>query len=371
MRLKNENVFRFLLMFIIVLLGISCDGGYKENIEYTPNKQYRWKGSGGGFRTWGCGGDYIFGTSVKPRYFEVWRWDEDDIYKYNTIELDPNTSHPIWLLSDRYILKPVYRYLDMYPEGKRFIIMKNSLSDSVIEKWTFDRGWWCSNIHVSRNGRYVVVDLDEDAAGESAPEDSDWEHPRIRLGLIDPNNISDIVWFPELKGENSNIIINSVAISDDSKYGAVTGYDNGAAVLDRVNSKVLWKTRAIDLDHEISLRDITFSPDSKYIYTGGSSGCVYKIETQTGKIVEKWFATPNGEPIYGLRINSVAASADGRFVAAGLAPTGLTCIWYADTGKVAKLVSHKSGILMIMFSPNSKALATFDGGSIKIWKLPE
>ena len=28
-------------------------------------------------------------------------------------------------------------------------------------------------------------------------------------------------------------------------------------------------------------------------------------------------------------------------------------------------------ILMIMFAPNSQALATFDGGSIKIWDMPK
>ena len=71
-------------------------------------------------------------------------------------------------------------------------------------------------------------------------------------------------------------------------------------------------------------------------------------------------------------ISKVAASPDGRFVAAGTGPMGLVYLWSAQSGKRLKVFGHGgSTILILSFSPDSKALASVASGMIKVWRLPE
>jgi WD40 repeat protein len=361
---RTKQLLYLIILLLVFFLNYSCDNKYGVEIESQPVHQHQWIGLGGGIRDCGSGGKYFYALSVKPEIFDVWQWNDDNVEKYKCIELK-NTFAFAFLSSDKYLCCHIYEELREIKEIQLLIFDSNKL----ISEYQLERGWYCDKISPSRNENYLAVGINEDSTYD--PEGYDRKRPRYRIGVMDPNQ-DGIHWLPELAERNpdGSTIVSEVAVSDDGKYAAVSGWVNGAAAFDVKNRKILWQKNWRQLK-DIRLNDITFSPDSKYVYTGGGGGCVYKIETQTGNVVGRWYATPSGEPEYAHRIYSVAASSDGRFVAASLKPTGLTCIWYADTGKIAKVVNHGGGAMMIMFSPNSKVLATMGGGAIKIWKMPE
>ena len=365
--MKNRLRIFFLILGLmgVNISGISCDQdsqGYQ--VSQRPVQEIIREETGGGLVSWGSGGEYMYGLSGGGSgVFQVWKWEKYIVQKYKQIVLNERTNTVAWFGVNYYILPPIRE------SKKDYIIINDDLRHEIIKEWTLENGWYCNHLQIARTGKYISICLFENYV--SKPEGYDWDHPRVRLGVIglEPNEIK---WYPTLRGyRNGQNLIRKIAVSDDGNYVAVAGWDNGAAVVDGVNNKILWEKNVREFKDEAMLRDITFSPDNKYIYTGGTAGCVYKVDLPTGKILDTWWATESGEPVYGYRINSVAASADGRFVAAGTAPTGITYIWAAETGKVVNILNHGSGILMIMFSPNSQALATFDGGSIKIWKMPD
>ena len=139
-------------------------------------------------------------------------------------------------------------------------------------------------------------------------------------------------------------------------------------VLDVLNKKVLWQKRP---QREVCFTDIAFAPDNKLVYAGGTEGCVYGMKVTDGQIVSEWFASPTGESEYGHRITTISVSPDGRFVAAGTGSEGHVYLFSTKDGKRHILNHGGSTILVTSFSPDSKRLASFAAGQIKIWKLPE
>jgi len=86
--------------------------------------------------------------------------------------------------------------------------------------------------------------------------------------------------------------------------------------------------------------------------------------------VNRWFATPSGREESGRPIMTVSMSPDGRFVAAGTGPEGDVYLFFTSDGHRRVLKHGGSTILMASFSPDSKRLASYAGGEIKIWKMP-
>jgi len=146
----------------------------------------------------------------------------------------------------------------------------------------------------------------------------------------------------------------------------LAGWKNGVVVIDVVNRKLLWAAKPKD---EANLADVAFSPDGKLIYAGGTTGCIHVMETLTGKLLAQWYANESGKPVYGYRISTVTVSRDGRFIAAGVGPIGLVWVWSADGKTVAVLNHGDSTIRNVLFSPDSKFIATVAGSRIKIWNL--
>jgi WD40 repeat protein len=129
----------------------------------------------------------------------------------------------------------------------------------------------------------------------------------------------------------------------------------------------LWAKRP---PSEISSSYGVFAPDNKVLYAGGSEGCVYEMDVRTGKILSRWFASKSGKSEYGHRISALACSPDGRYLATGTGPEGLVWIWSQADGKLLKILKHGGGpVRLVSFSPDSKALATFVPGTLKVWNV--
>ena len=241
-----------------------------------------------------------------------------------------------------------------------------SLSDGrILKKWDLGLGWFCAASRLSGNGKYlafrVMENLDRRTPGFS------FEKPRLRVGLLGPDR-DKLIWAPTLVGTRIGAFgtVRGAIPSDDGAYVVVAGYENGAALLDVKNQKVLWGMKP---DEEITIADAAFTPDNALLYMGGNLGCVWGVEVATGKVVSQWWPTGPQRPGAGPRISVVTVSGDGRFVAASVGPD--VYVWKAKTGERVSVLKHGRGpLLIVSFSPDSKALASYAAGRLKVWRMP-
>ena len=212
----------------------------------------------------------------------------------------------------------------------------------------------------------------------------------VRFGLVGPDG-KTFTWavsIDKIPGDSAQAMIRRLVPSDNGVHIGVAGWKNGVLMIDVAKKKVSWAAssehspgtecppkqkmpwKGVPLD-EVNTTDLAFTPDSKLIYAGGATGCVYGIKVDTGEVVSKWWATHTSKEEYGYRISTISVSPDGRFVAAGTGPTGDVYVFSTKDGSRRILNHGGSTILITSFSPDSKRLATFAAGKIKIWKLPE
>ncbi len=350
------------LAVLILLVGTfalySCvsSSNRGSGSQQQPESEESWRGAGGGFREWGATGEYIFGVSIKPIRLDTWKWEGGLLKRQKSVEASfvKDAGAISWLTSGRLLFCP--NDYNLHP-----IVIMDVEKERVLQEWNLGKYWYCSIIGTSRNGEYAAVGVFQNTGPR------DYNHPRVRIGLISPK-VENITWLPTLIGKHRGYDnIESIVPSDDGRYVAVAGWNNGAVVVDVANKKILWEIRPKEA---VALKDIVFSLDNKVVYTGGGEGCVYGMDVPTGKILSRWFATETGKSIYGHRISTVAVSPDGNLVAVGTGPEGLVYIWESKTGKKVKVLDHGgSTILILSFSPDSKTLATFAAGKIKTWSL--
>lgn len=256
-------------------------------------------------------------------------------------------------------------------EGKRtfFLAAKNIENDAITWRWERPSTHTIWRLDVSRSGEFIGVILGEEL-GEYTPPDADDEHPRTQIGLIGPDRRS-IDWVTILVGANSveNSRVEQVLPSDDGTYVAVAGYGNQVAIVDVAARKPLWVKKPVT---ESSLVCAAFSPDARLVYSGGTAGVVFAFDVRNGEIVGQWFASRSGTEEYRHQITCISASGDGRWVAVGTGPEGDVYVGDARRHKLVATLPHGgSTILMVQFSPDSAALASFGAGKLKIWRAAD
>jgi WD40 repeat protein len=164
-----------------------------------------------------------------------------------------------------------------------------------------------------------------------------------------------------------------VAVSDDGKYVLLTGQKakTGWMVLvDIINNVVIWDKQAADFER---FGVAVFSPDGKFIYARTSDSTLYKIDTGSGGIIDRWPSGKTNRSVLGdTSVQDVGISPDGRIVASIVSSD--LYMWDSRTGKqiFCRTPQHKieSGLA---FSPDGRFVATSDlrqGGTIKIWRCP-
>ena len=355
----NRIAVRFAVL-ALVCLAVACSCSERSQPDRIPTATVQAKGRGGGFQEWGSGPDLIYGTSVDPEVLTLWKWSGIRLRKSSERNIGAMLNVAV-MTDDRYVGSARQK------TGVWAFVARRIQDGKTTALWAKPAGWLFDAVGTSTNGQYAGVVLNEDPV-RPLP-DYTVHIEKLRIGLLGPK-ANKIDWLATLSGPAGQAqTIRRLRPSDDGAYVAVAGWYYGAAIVDVRAKKLLWANRPKD---EVGMVDIAFSPDSKVVYGGGAEGCVYGMEVSTGKIVSRWFATQSGKSEYGCRISTVAVSPNGKLVAAGTGPEGLAYVWDRQTGKLAKVVRHgDSTILVLSFSPNSKALATFIPGAIKIWDLPD
>jgi WD40 repeat protein len=253
-----------------------------------------------------------------------------------------------------------------------FVVVRDINEKREVNQWSLGKQWLCEQLRSSRNGKFVALRLEENfdfvLEGRRAGRTDKGRH---RLGII--NSLSDeikCVW-TIYKNSITTPNISSAALSEDGRYLAAVGADNGGWILlaDVEGKKVLWQKvpHGDEVPHGIwtvNFNDVCFSADGKYIYVAGNLG-LFCFDVATGKILSQW-------QIEG-RFVSLDVSADGRLVVGGTEISGDVYVYDARTGRMLlKLLTGQFSIYGLAFSPDSKLLATsgVKNTNIKIWKMP-
>jgi len=254
--------------------------------------------------------------------------------------------------------------LSLYP-GDDFSDWPYALLDAannkVIKQWYAPKSWSISHAGASMNGKFISLVAEDgvNAAGY------DFEHPRARVGIIDVEK-RGLRWVANLDGHGAGTI-RRIVITDDGRYVTVAGWNNGTAMVDAKEGKVLWAKRP---EGEVSTGYAVFAPDGKRIYTAGSEGCVYAIDAATGNVLSQRWATSTGESIYAHRVSALAVSTDGKWLAAGTGPEGEVYVWNLEDNDNPRVLQHGGGTINIVaFSPDAKNIASVGAGALKVWPL--
>jgi len=353
-------------LFILVIVAAmamfcSCGESIPHGKANTPSHETAWTGRPGNLGEWGHGSDCIYGLLGEPNKEEdvlvVWKWQGESMSEATAASLPRSMNVcPV---------SPALCGLSLSP-GNPYSHWPYALLDvakkGAIKQWYPPEGWSIIRAGASMNGMFIsfVATDGVDAAGYQ------FGHPRARVAVINVEK-QELRWVANLDGHGAGTI-RRIVLTDDGRYIAVAGWNNGTAMVDVEEGKVLWAKRP---EGEVSTGYAAFAPDGKTVYTAGSEGCVYAIDVATGNILGKRWATSTGQSIYAHRISALAVSPDGKWLAAGTGPEGEVYAWKLVKQNKALVLNHGHGtILIVAFSPDSTKLASVGSGILKVWQLP-
>jgi WD40 repeat protein len=155
-------------------------------------------------------------------------------------------------------------------------------------------------------------------------------------------------------------LLSLTAISPDGKYLVATDGDGVA---------YLWDFTA---DHEIELTKSyghiisgSFSPDSKSLVMGTSSGTILALEVATGSEIMRMKVDDPAIDAFG--VHNVGFSHDGKFIVSGSYYT--IRIWEVATGEELTHMSHDNYVTQIAFSPDDYFVVSGDlDRTVRVWE---
>ena len=162
-----------------------------------------------------------------------------------------------------------------------------------------------------------------------------------------------------------NSSVNSVAFSPDGRYVVSVGcdqLDSNQFQLCAQGSARVWEAATgkeiARMTHDIDVWSVAFSPDGKYVVSGGcdqqdlnytcTQGSARVWEAASGKEVARM--THDG------LVSSVAFSPDGKYVVSGGGTTA--SVWEANTGKEIARMIHNLGVDSVFFSFDGKIVVS-------------
>ncbi|MFO7829037.1 MAG: caspase family protein [Bacteroidales bacterium] len=149
------------------------------------------------------------------------------------------------------------------------------------------------------------------------------------------------------------------AYSPDSKYIATGGVD------DRI---FIWDAKTGNVIQELKNRDwplaLKFTPDGRYLVSGGRTKLVKIWDYKTGNLIKQMKG-------HRAQILSLDISPDGRYIATGSSDK-LIKLWDLNLGAFVKdLKGHRNEVTSVAFSPDGKKLASgSEDHTIKEWNMP-
>ncbi|HMF10826.1 MAG TPA: sigma-70 family RNA polymerase sigma factor, partial [Gemmataceae bacterium] len=227
----------------------------------------------------------------------------------------------------------------------------------------------CSLLAVSAIGYQLSVGGGQPRDGTKPAVDepkAESRQPRADLHG-DPLPPGAVARMGTVRFRNGNLIA-GVAYSPDGKWLASGGYGGTVRLHDSATGK---EVRTLETQAS-QFPAIVFSPDGKTLATIGHK-LVQLWETATGKELRRFAAEVSDHYAFEFVVPAVF-SPDGK-VLASVAEDHCVRLWDAETGKeLHKLIGHKNPVRCLAYSRDAKVLysATGDsvmGGSVRAWDV--
>jgi len=348
-----------LLMGLLTLFLLPACSGWNATTAKSAAKEIPFLGGTEWLHT--CGENLV----AVSRRDDVFLWDWGDLEKPPIKGHGGRGLATAFLVPDRIVttVDPWQRP----PNTPYPVLVKNLVSGSIEKQWGDDPAWYCEGMRTSVNGKFVVIRTNQNSNVTNTPGES-----RYRVGIIGPE-ADRIAWAPEIREKKGTLYVAESVPSEDGRFVATVGVNNGSwiCLVEVGQERVAWEF--VD-DMDVGFKDAAFSPDSKAVYAGGGSGVLYTFDVATGKVKSRWLIGDGKHVEYGNRISRVAASPDGRLVAAGTGPDGAVYIWEVQTGnRLDVLQTRQSTIMGLTFGPDSKRLAVtgVENRTIEIWDVTQ
>jgi WD40 repeat protein len=158
-----------------------------------------------------------------------------------------------------------------------------------------------------------------------------------------------------------------VAFSRDGSLVAVGDNGNRVRVWD-VNTRAEY---AVLADHKHIVRDLAFSPDGRYLATGGADlDCGIRIwDVRKKELVRVLKPTVKGKDGHEDTIYSLAFSPDGKCLASG-SMDGTVRLWNTENWGESTSLKHAANVYGLAFTPDGTRLAAAcSDRSIRLWHL--
>lgn len=183
---------------------------------------------------------------------------------------------------------------------------------------------------------------------------NDWSIRRVSLSN---GTVDDIGSFLP-KG----LSVHAWSVSPSSDRLAVTGGEGQIHLTDLGLEQHLTSTDPA----KTTIWAVTFSPNSKEVWTGNVGGNIRRWRADTGGLIGD-AASIDGD------LQSLALSGDGRWLAAGLFNDASVRIWDRNRQRWADpLFAHRRFVLSLVFtSDSSRLLSAGADGRIVVWRVPE
>ena len=303
----------YVWMFVVITALAGCVPSCRQRVNVSsrmPVQEIDWTGTTG-FREWGQTDDGFFGISVESRALLMWKWTGETMARGEEVEL-PDVLDVIVLPRGEYLA----HRSPASGKGPWSLTLASLVTNEIIQEWPPPKFFGYGQAGSSQNRKFVAVMLKDDI---SAPApDYDWDNPCRRIGLLGVAS-KELRWVMEHRGRVYGDI-RRVTSSNDGKYIAIAGWENGIAVFDIDAGAMKWFKKPKGV---VNFGKAEFSSDGETLYAGDTGGgTICAFEAGTGNLIQTWCATATGKSIYGQRISSFAISPDGTWLAAGTGPTG-------------------------------------------------
>jgi WD40 repeat protein/serine/threonine protein kinase len=232
--------------------------------------------------------------------------------------------------------------MKLYPTSEAAqVLLNDNFAARTIACMTHDDRVW--SVAFSPNGNYVASGGDDATAHV-------WD---VATG----KEVARMTHHPTDNSRRSGYrsgYVRSVAFSPDSKYIVSGGWDEFVRVWDVASGKEIAR-----MTHLGSVHSVAFSPDGKYVVSGGDyTARVW--EAVTGK--EVVCMTHDDD------VRTLAISPDGKYVVSGSSDKTAR-VWEAITGKEVARMYHEEAVERVAFSPDGEYVISSSWQGIeRVWE---